>query len=66
MDRKPVLPLRKIPGLDCSGLECLPPSLRLCAAVAESVATGEGRTVGAVWAFVGEYRPLYSPAFSVS
>jgi len=46
MDRKPVLPSHKMPGLDCSGLACLPPSLRLCVAVAESsdtlYQTGEG------------------------
>ena len=69
MGRKPVLPSSKIPGLVSIGHACLPPPLRLCAACAESFdtlyQTGEGRTVGAVWAFVGKYRPLYSPAFSL-
>ena len=62
MDRNPVLPSCKIPGLDCSGLACLPPPLRLCAAVAESSGalyqTGEGRTCRGSVGVCGRVSPL--------
>ena len=70
MSKKPVLPLRKTPGLVSIGHACLSLPLRLCAAVAESSEhcskPAKEATVGAVWAFGGKYRPLYSPAFSLS